>query len=69
MKEKCKDIINITVTFPFVETIRFNNQNYQNCFESDYNNVVFNGLPLDVLDELCHKHYNEWAKILINKKM
>ena len=69
MKEIYKDNINITVTFPFVETVRYNNQNYQNCFESDYNNVVFNGFPLDVLDELCNKNFNEWAEILINMKM
>lgn len=69
MKEIYKDIINITVTFPFLETVRYNNQNYQNCFESDYNNVIFNGFSLDVLDELCHKNFDEWSKILINMKM
>ena len=63
-----EDIINITVTFPFVETIRYDNQNYENCFESDYNNVIFNGLSLDILDKLCHTNYNEWPKILINMK-
>ena len=64
-----EDIINITVTFPFVETIRYDNQNYENCFESDYNNVIFNGLSLDILDKLCHTNYNEWPKLLINIKI
>ena len=68
MKEIYKDIINITITFPFLETIRFDSNNYQNCFESDINNVIVNGIPLDVLDELNQKDFKEWPKILINKK-
>ena len=69
MKEIYQDIINITITFPFVETIRYDNQNYQNCFESDYNTVIFNGFSLDILDKLCHSNFNEWPKILINIKI
>lgn len=68
MKEIYKDIINITITFPFVETIRYNDQNNQDCFESDYNNVVSNGIPLDVLEVICNKGFSEWPKILINTK-
>ena len=69
MKEIYKDIINITITFPFLETVRFDDQNYQNCFESDYNNVVVNGIPLNVLDELNQKDFKEWPNILINMKL
>ena len=69
MKEIYKDIINITITFPFLETIRYNNQNYNSCFESDYNNVVVNGLPLEIMDELCDKSFNEWPKILMKIKL
>lgn len=65
MKEIYKDIINITITFPFLETIGYDNQNYNNCIETDYNDVVVNGLPLDILDELCSKSYDKWPKILL----
>ena len=68
MKEINEDIINVTITFPCVETIRYDNQNYDNCFETDYNNVIFNGFPLDILDKICHANYSEWPKILINMK-
>ena len=68
MKELNKDTINVTITFPFVETIRYDNQNYEDCFETDYNNVILNGFPLDILDRLCHNNYSEWPKILINMK-
>ena len=66
MKEFSLDIINITITFPFLETIRYDNQNYEDCFISDYNNVVFAGIPLEVLDKLCQKNFQEWSKILID---
>ena len=66
MKDVYKDFINITITFPFLETIRYDNQNYENCFESDYNTVIFNGIPLDVLDKICQKDFSEWSKLLIN---
>ena len=69
MKEIYKDIINITITFPFLETIRYDNQNYQSCFESNHSNVILNGIPLDTLDELCQKDYKYWSKILINMKI
>ena len=68
MKEIYMDIINITITFPFLETIRYDNQNYEDCFVSDYNNVIFSGIPLNVLDELCQKKFQEWSKILIDMK-
>ena len=66
MKEFSLDIINITITFPFLETIRYDNQNYEDCFISDYNNVVFAGIPLEVLDKLCQKNFQEWSKLLID---
>ena len=69
MKEIYKDIINITITFPFLETIRYDNQNYQSCFESNHSTVILNGIPLDILDELCHKNFKEWSKILIKLKL
>ena len=69
MKEIYKDIINITITFPFLETIRYDNQNYNNCFETDYNNVIVNGLPFEILDELCNNNFSEWSKILMKIKL
>ena len=65
MKEKNKDIINFTLTFPVLETIKYNNKNYDNCFESDYDDVIFDGIPLDTLNELCRKNYDEWPDILL----
>ena len=65
MKEKNKDIINITLNFPVLETIKYNNKNYDNCFESDYDEVIFEGLPLNILDELCRTDFNEWPNILL----
>lgn len=69
MKEIYKDIINITITFPFLETIRYNNQNFESCFESNHGTVILNGIPLDILDELCQKKFKDWSKILINMKL
>ena len=65
MKEKNKDIINFTLTFPVLETIKYNNKNYDNCFESDYDDVIFDGIPLNTLNELCRKNYDEWPDILL----
>ena len=65
MKERNKDIINFTISFPTLETIKYNNQNYENCFESDYDNVIFDGIPLNILDELCKKDFNEWSNVLL----
>ena len=67
MKEINKYVINFTISFPTLETIKYNNHNYENCFESDYNEVIFDGIPLDILDELCKKDFNEWPNILMNK--
>ena len=65
MKERNKDIINFTISFPVLETVKYNNQNYEDCFESDYSDVIFDGLPLDTLDELCKNDFNEWPNILL----
>ena len=40
MKEINKYIINFTISFPTLETIKYNNQNYENCFESNYDEVI-----------------------------
>ena len=65
--ERDKDIIDIVITFPCLETVKYNNQNYENCFESDYNEVILEGISLDILDELCKNDYNEWPNILLKK--
>ena len=65
MKERNKDVINFTISFPVLETVKYNNQNYEECFESDYNDVIFDGIPLDTLDELCKNDFNEWSNILL----
>ena len=65
MKERSKDTINMTITFPVLETIKYNNHNYDNCFESDYDEVIFEGMPLEILDELCRNDFSEWPKILL----
>ena len=65
MKERNKDIIKIVINFPVLETIKYNNQNHENCFESDYDSVVFDGISLDTLDELCKNDFNEWPNILL----
>ena len=65
MKGRNKDIIKITVDFPVLETIKYNNKNKNNCFESDYDNVIFNGISLDKLDELCKTDFHEWPNILL----
>ena len=68
MKERDKDIINISISFPSLETVKYNNLNYENCFESDYDNVILTGIPLDTLDELCKKDFIEWPEILMKNK-
>ena len=68
LKERDKDIINLCISFPTLETIKYNNKNYENCFESDYEFVIFDGIPLDILDEICRNNFNEWANILMRKK-
>ena len=65
MNERNKDIINFTIHFPTLETIKYNNKNYENCFESNYNSVIFDGISLDILDELCKKDFNDWSNILM----
>ena len=65
MKERNKDIINFTISFPVLETIKYNNLNYENCFESDYDEIIFDGISLDTLDELCRNDYKEWPCILM----
>ena len=67
IKENNKDIINICIYFPTLETIKYNNLNNENCFESDFENVTLKGIPLDMLDKLCKSHFNEWPTILLNK--
>lgn len=69
MKERNTDIINFTISFPTLETIKYNNMNYENCFESDYDNVIFDGIPLKILDELCVKNFEEWPEILMMKNL
>ena len=64
IKER-EDIINLTINFPTLETIKYNNNDYDDCFESDYNNVIYKGISLDILDELCKNNYNEWPHILL----
>ena len=66
MKEREK-IINFTIIFPTLETILYNNKDYNDCFESDYNNVIYSGISLNILDELCKNNYNEWSNILLKK--
>ena len=68
LKERDKDVINICISFPTLETIKYNNTNYDNCFESDYDIVIFDGTPLDILDEICRNNFNEWPNILMRKK-
>ena len=68
MKERDKDIINISISFPSLETVKYSNLNYENCFESDYDNVILTGIPLDTLDELCKKDFIEWPEILMKNK-
>lgn len=68
LKERDKDVINVCISFPTLETIKYNNKNYENCFESDYDFVIFDGIPLNTLDEICRNNFNEWANILIKKK-
>ena len=65
MKERNKDIIKIVINFPVLETIKYNNQSHGNCFESDYDRVIFDGISLDTLDELCKNDFNEWPNILL----
>ena len=64
IKER-EDIINLTINFPTLETVKYNNNDYGDCFESDYNNVIYKGISLDILDELCKNNYNEWPHILL----
>ena len=40
MKERDKDIINICISFPSLETIKYNNQNFENCFETDNDDII-----------------------------
>ena len=68
MKERSKDVINFSISFPALETIKYNNLNYENCFESDYDDVIFDGIPLDILDELCVNDFSEWPNILMKIK-
>ena len=65
LKERDKYRINIYVSFPTLETIKYNNQNYEDCFESDYDTISCEGISLDILDELCKKDFEEWANILL----
>ena len=67
IKER-EEIINLTINFPTLETIKYNNNDYEECFESDYNNIINNGLSLDILDELCKNKYNEWPNIFLKSK-
>ena len=66
MKERNKDAIKITIDFPVLETIKYNNKNMNNCFESDYDKVTFNGISLDKLNQLCKTDFREWPDILLN---
>jgi hypothetical protein len=66
MKERNKDAIKITIDFPVLETIKYNNKNMNNCFESDYDKVTFNGISLDKLNQLCKTDFHEWPNILLN---
>ena len=66
MKERNSEIINFTTSFPTLETIKYNNKNYDNCFESDYDNAIFNGISLNILNDLCIKNFEEWPEILTN---
>ena len=68
LKDRDRDIINICINFPTLETIKYNNMNYENCFESDYELVIFDGIPLDTLDDICKNNFNEWPNILMKKK-
>ena len=65
MKERGKDVINFSINFPCLETVKYYNLNYDNCFESDYDDVIFDGIPLNILDELCANDFNEWPNILM----
>ena len=68
MKERDRDVINICISFPSLETIKYNNKNYENCFESDYDDIILAGVPLDILDEICKNDFNEWPSILMENK-
>ena len=68
VKERDKDIINICISFPSLETIKYNNKNYENCFESDYEDIILAGVPLDILNKICKNDFSEWPTILMESK-
>jgi hypothetical protein len=61
------NIINFTIIFPSLETIKYNNKDFEDCFESDYNDTVYSGISLDLLNKLCKNNYSEWPNLLIKK--
>ena len=61
------NIINFTIIFPSLETIKYNNKDFGDCFESDYKDAVYSGISLDLLNELCKNNYSEWSNLLIKK--
>ena len=61
------NIINFTIIFPSLETIKYNNKVFEDCFESDYSNAVCSGISLDLLNKLCKNNYSEWSNLLIKK--
>jgi len=69
INERNKDIINIIINFPIIETIKYLNLNdnlySDNCFESNYNDSSNKGISLKLLNELCHKNIKEWPDLLL----
>ena len=69
INERNKDIINIIINFPILETIKYQNLNdnlySDNCFESNYDDSSNKGISLNLLNELCHKNINKWPDLLL----
>ena len=69
INERNKDIINITINFPVIETIKYQNLDdnlySDNCFESNYDDSLNKGIPLKLLNELCYKNIKEWPDLLL----
>ena len=69
INERNKDIINIIINFPIIETIKYQNLNdnlySDNCFESNYDDSSNKGIPLKLLNELCYKNIKEWPDLLL----